>query len=190
MNWYCLIVTYNCNWNCPYCITDTHNNKRSYVEVLDAIDTMECGHHVNLSGGEPGLLSTEELMCIINKLKSKGCTVSVDSNGEIFNHPEVVGELYEICYHCSVNMDIDDYVNKEHREKVNYLVVVTDDNIHNLKPFLNKHNDIQICIVPARSSGVTLSRSNAIKIVREYRDTLTENEITVLLNHKVCHTLV
>ena len=184
---YCVSVTYKCNWNCPYCSRDTHNKCTTHEEVVDYIDRVPDGSHVSLSGGEPGLLSTSELLGFISTLKSKKCNVDINTNGEIFKHPEVVEATDSIYYHCTVNMDLEDTVNKQYPDKTTYVVVVTDNNIQNLEPFILKHADINFVIHPATkglfNSGVgeTLSIKNILKLSIKYKD-ISDNQLMVLLD--------
>lgn len=181
---YGIPVTYECNWDCPYCIAETHNNKRTFEEALDLARGIEENQSVALSGGEPGLLETEQLLKIVKVLQDKGCYVEILSNGTIFNHPEVVSKVDKIIYHCSPNMELDDPVNKEHTEKTLYLVVVTDNNMDNLEPFLDKHNDIEIFVYAATrvKSGESLSRENALKIAVKCKDKIPHDSFMFLLD--------
>lgn len=189
---YNVAITRECNWYCSYCLNDTHNCERSYEEALIHLNRLDNGTNVNLTGGEPGLMTTEELMVMVNILKDKGCFISINTNGEIFNHPEVVAAVDNIFYHCSMDMDIDDKVNKEHTDITDYMVVVTDDNIHNLKPFIEKHSDIAIEIYPAKKSfvngaaGANLSRKNSLGIIRDFRNYLTKHNIKILFEYEYC----
>ena len=144
---YCIAITYKCNWNCDYCIAGTHNMHRDFDEVVVAAHKIPGGSYVSISGGEPGLMRTDQLKQIVDILQSKGCTVQINSNGTIFNHPEIVDMVDGIYYHCSENMDIDDVVNKDYVHKTSYMVVVTKNNLPNLDAFMDKHSDIGLTLI-------------------------------------------
>jgi organic radical activating enzyme len=171
---YCLRVTNKCNWKCDYCISDTHNDSREYETAIELIQTIPENSDVALSGGEPGLLSTDQLLKIINLLKIKNCKISIKSNGQIFKHPDVLDRIDFVTYHCSENLDLDDYIFKLYRN-TEYLVVVTDDNIHKLQNFLNKHNDIDIQIIPSKFIK-PLSKKNLIFLYRNFKKYLKDPE--------------
>jgi organic radical activating enzyme len=176
---YGIPVTYECNWSCSYCIADTHEHERSFEEALKIAESIEANQKVSLSGGEPGLLTTEQLLQIVDLLKEKGCRVSILSNGTIFNHPEVVSKVDKITYHCSADMSLDDVVNREYPEKTEYLVVVADDNMDNLEPFLDKHSDLDILVYGAKRA---LSRANAVKIAVQCKDKMPYESVMFLLD--------
>jgi len=166
---YCLTVTNKCNWNCEYCISDTHNNNRIYEDALDLVKTIPDNSNVAISGGEPGLLTQEQLMKIILLLKDKNSIISIKSNGQIFKHKEVLKEIDSIQYHCSENLDINDIVIKDYKDLTKFLVVITDNNIHNLRNFLEYHNDIEIEIIPSVFIK-PLSKKNLILLYKEFKE--------------------
>jgi organic radical activating enzyme len=192
MDEYSIITTYHCNWTCSYCIREGDGKCRPIEDVFEAAHKIPKGATVSLSGGEPGTLPEESLMELMTILTDKGCKVDICSNGQIFKYPAVVGMANSVWYHCSMDMEIDDVVIKTGDPKVEYMVVVTDNNFHNLTPFIEKHGDIQINIVPAikgehlKSSGNTLSFGNAIKILRLYRDRVSEENLELLLSFGDC----
>ena len=52
---YTIYFTCKCNWNCNYCIMDTHNIKNEPKNILENINNIEDNLFVSISGGEPGL---------------------------------------------------------------------------------------------------------------------------------------
>lgn len=186
---FCIPVTYRCNWDCPYCITNTHKmNDRVFEYALEAARNIEKDSAVSLSGGEPGILKESQLHQIIDILHERNCKVQINSNGTIFKYPSIINKINSIYYHCSINLDIDDIIIKDYKWKTIFMVVVTDKNIKNLKTFIKKHSDIYISLIPAKkvpvknSIGEFLSKSNNIRIYNEYKDYLTEENKKILLN--------
>lgn len=186
MKRYCISVTYDCNWNCSYCFANGYKSDRSYEKVLSIISDVEEGSSVNLSGGEPGLLSSLQLMEIVSILKDKGCEVYISSNGAIFNHPEVCNIIDGIYYHCTVDMEPTDVVNRDYIDKTLYLVIVTDDNIKNLSSFLENNSDISIDIYPAQKScgSPGLSKKNLLNLVKTYKDTISDFNLEIMLDYR------
>lgn len=193
---YCITVTHECNWDCPYCITNTHNKNRDFVVALEHAYNMECGQKVSLSGGEPGLLATGQLLEIIRVLKSKDCEVQIVSNGTIFDHPEVMEVIDGVWYHCSIDMELSDTVNREYPNKTEYMVVLTDNNIHNLEAFLERHSDLQIVLVAGEKvpvhgkTGEYLSVSNALKVALKYKGMISKNNLKYLLGREYQNEVV
>jgi len=166
---YCLVVTNKCNWNCEYCISDTHNNSRIFEDALNSIKNIPEYSDVAISGGEPGLLTQEQLIEVITLLKNKNATITIKSNGQIFKHKEVLKKIDSIEYHCSENLDINDTVIKDYKDLTNFLVVITDNNICNLRNFLEYHNDIEIEIIPSTFIK-PLSKKNLILLYKEFKE--------------------
>ena len=69
---YCIMVTYDCNWDCSFCITDTHSKPKVKREDLKKkINDVVPNSEVSLSGGEPGLLPKKDMEWCIEILKEK-----------------------------------------------------------------------------------------------------------------------
>lgn len=196
MKKYSISVTYKCNWNCPYCSRDTHNQETNFENAIKATHKVDNNSDVTITGGEPGLLTTDELLEIIKILKNKNCYVDINSNGEIFKHQKVINVIDSIYYHCSMNMELDDIINKDYKDKTFYVVVVTDNNIDNLEPFLEKHNDIDFIIHPAKEVpingkiGESLSKKNILKLAIKYKNNIPEQFMILLDFEKtVCQAI-
>jgi len=185
MEKYCILMTHSCDWTCSYCLSRIYKKDIPFGEIISKAQGIPENSHVVLSGGEPGILKTERLVEVVSILKDKGCKVAIASNGRIFDHKEVVEMVDEIYYHCSMDMEIDDIVNKDYKEKTEYIVVASDLNFHNLDPFIEKHDDIYITITPATYSERRdyLSKKNITKIIIKYKGYMTKENLQLVLEY-------
>lgn len=85
-------LTHECNWNCPYCAIHVHSLPFITVEELKTkILSVPDGVPVTLSGGEPGLVSSDVISWVINTLKNKNCICFLNTNGLfIKKYPELL----------------------------------------------------------------------------------------------------
>jgi len=188
---YCLMATYKCNWHCPYCITNTHMQEDvKDSEILKKLNEIKEGSEVSLSGGEPGLLSKENLNIIFKVLVEKKCLISVNTNGLFFkNHPEFDELIDNYLFHFSENLELDkvNYIPTIDHRKISFMLVVTDENYPRLDEFLEKHKDIRFSIFAAVQNNsktdkkYSLSKINAFKIYTKYKDILDPESFKNLL---------
>ncbi len=173
---YEVVITYKCNWDCVYCCVDTHNNLLK-ESVIDKLNRIENNSKVILSGGEIGLLKETELLLYITILKSKNCTINVNTNGMFLsNYPHLLTHINKIYYHCSE--DLDNTFTIYPNLNIEYLLIIHDDNIHKLGKFLESTN-IKFYMVPAStpSTGIkdapVLSDINKFKVLKLYSKSMT-----------------
>ena len=90
-------TTHMCNWNCPYCAIRVHSLPQITEEELrKKIESIAYGKKVTISGGEPGLLRREIVEWMISELKSKDCTLFLNTNGTfIRNFPDLLGNFLQ-----------------------------------------------------------------------------------------------
>jgi organic radical activating enzyme len=178
---YCLPVTYKCNWKCDYCIVDTHNQPDITDKKLDLlISEIPRGSEVNISGGEPGLLSLTKINEILQKLKNKDChPISVMTNGLFLDR--YYNEMYDIIdefnYHCSEDFIKDPVIYNDPDSKINYLAVVTDNNLIHLDKFMSTYKGDNLLLIKDKS----LSILSGMKIYMKYKHILDKKSITNLL---------
>lgn len=172
MKYYTLDVTYECNWFCPYCVCDTHSQlKRSFETVLEKLKEVENDSILSLSGGEPGMLSEDQLKQIVKIAKEKNCRLEVITNGTIFNYPKICKDIDLFYYHCSIDLNHRGQVNKKYKDKCFFTVNAYDSNMSRITKFFEVNSDIAITIVPTVEAivqgvkGPSLSRENAQKIL-------------------------
>lgn len=173
-----LVVTWVCNWHCPYCAVDTHSRgKLSLADVLAKIATIPSGASVTLSGGEVGTMSRPHLHQIIQALTDKQCKMSLNTNGLfIKRYPDLVPLFDEILYHCSENLDPQEIIRYDH-PNVEYMIIVTDQNVDNLPLFLQLNPAIDFHIVastlPVGIVGDQLSNTNRYHVVAAHCSRMT-----------------
>jgi len=178
-----LVVTWVCNWYCEYCCVDTHNRPKLTMEAVKAkLEKVISGYNVTLSGGEVGSMKRADIEFILAELEAKGCSVSINTNGLfIKRYRDLLPRFDEILYHCSENMNIADEIIIDPDLKLNYLLVVTDNNFNNLEAFLEKYNNIKFNLVPATNptgiSGPILSLINKNKMIKLYHHRMTTDSI-------------
>lgn len=187
---YCLMATYKCNWDCPYCITNTHSQPDVTDEdILFKLNEIQPNSEVSLSGGEPGLISKENMEIIFNHLLEKNCKISVNTNGLFFKkYPEYNSLIDDYLYHFSENLDLtkDHYIPEINKEKITFMIVVTNENYSRLDAFLEKYKEITFSIFAATKNNLNderyiLSKRNSFEIYKKYKDRLDPDSIKYLL---------
>ncbi len=185
-----IVLTYKCNWNCSYCCVDTHNQKDIDQEILfkkiDTILSEYKDYNITLSGGEVGLLDKSIILYIIDKLKF--FNLSLNTNGLFLEkYPELISKFNNILYHCSPELD-DRNVLLNLPNHIQYMIVITDNNITNLELFLNYYNDIKFHLVPASNpwnvQKPILSKKNKLMILKKYRKHATIESQLRLISEK------
>lgn len=174
-----LVITWVCQWHCEYCCVDTHNRpKLSFDEVKKKLEKVIPGYLVTLSGGEPGSLKREQIEFILNELEKKGCELSINTNGLfIKKYPDLLDRFSIILYHCSQDIDVDDEIIID--DRLEYQLIVTDNNFHKLGAFLEKHSNLTFHLVPASNpeniSGPELSLENKHEMLKLYHSRMTHD---------------
>jgi hypothetical protein len=178
-----LYITWD--WNCEYCIVNTHNNPKIHNDdLIKSCNNIPEKSVVKIIGGEPGMASKNTLEMIFNILDKKNCTYTLATNGLFLKrYPEYVSKFSAILYHCSENLLEHDF---ERYENIDYQITVTDNNLCNLEDFLASNKDLIFNLFAASRSpipvkGNTLSKKNAIKILMKYRKQLTKECIKSIL---------
>lgn len=169
---YCLTVTYDCNWSCKYCISETHLNKKTMKEVKKDIANIPNGSYVTISGGEPGTLQINQLINIIDALQQKDCLIACNTNGLLLKkYPQLYKHFNRISYHVSENLENDFIRYSDIQDKIEYLLVVTDDNMHRLNKYLDDNKDLLFIVIGASPTSKNFfSRINGLKIWSEFKD--------------------
>lgn len=195
----CFYVNTECNWKCSYCITNTHKQpKIKFDDIKERLKLVENNDEISLTGGEPGLLSREILEYIFNYLESKNCLININTNGTFLKrYPDYYNRVNEYLYHASENISLDIDINQfdDPKNKIIYMLVVTDESVDRVSSFLKKYN-YNFHLHAAKSNTgknspeLSLSRGNALKLYNELKhvdkdykkyllfDWLKENELT------------
>lgn len=176
-------LTHKCNWNCEYCAIHVHSLPEiTEQDAIKKVESIHYGSFVTLSGGEPGLLSRTTVERCIEVLQSKSCTICLNTNGEfIRRYPDLLDRFYEIVYHCSQDLNADDVIFRPNMQNIHYMVIVTDNNVHRLREFLARNNDLKFDIVEATynhlNDGPTLSSENKHWIVAKFCKHMTRESV-------------
>ena len=188
---YCVTVTYTCNWDCSYCCTDTHSQPEPSMEsILAKIDTIAPGSHTSLSGGEPGMLSDENMDIVLTALEAKQCLIGVNTNGLFFhNHKKHMHRIYDYVYHCSFDLRNRVYQPVNHEElDIDYVVVVTNEAYPRLKEFLIKNSHVKIIVYSADKytvrgkPGEFLDHKHRIKLYQEHKHLMDTSRLGYLFD--------
>lgn len=178
-------VCYKCNWDCEYCCVETHTKQpKTDKEIFDNFYSLGIKDaNITISGGEPSYASDYLLIALIEYALMNRCDLNLNTNGRFFKKkPELLKYFKEINYHCSIDLEIIDIKNYDHLvegtdTKINYLVVVTDNNFGKL-PFFIDYNQMffmthKLLAIPASNPyGVNrpiLSQENYKSILRNQR---------------------
>lgn len=187
-------ITYECNWNCPYCsVRNKHDFKAnvSREDVLAKIDMIPNGSVVSMFGGEPGLVSRNLLEEYITKLEAKDCELYLETNGLfIQRHPDLLPRFKEVLYHCSEDLQLDDEILRPPTSNIRYMIIVHDKNIQRLEKFLKKYNDLTFDLIeatypyPEEMDGPRLSKENKNHILARFGSKITKDSFKRLLYGK------
>ena len=187
---YVIHLTKRCNWTCEYCIVDTHNAEFIPLDdVMFKINNLPKNAIVNLSGGEPGSLSYRDMDQIITKLVEKECEININTNGLFIKKFKIYDKyISNYFYHLSENLiDIPyiNYLNKDILSKTEPMIVVTDNNIVNLKDFVDmfiiKFPHKKLIIYKSDSEKFGLSLKNLQYIVKNFKYIIDDKYYSYLL---------
>lgn len=184
-----IITTYNCNWDCSYCIIDTHKrNKVSPINkqmLLDKIALVTQNAEVSLSGGEPGLVDPETMAKVFDRLVELNCNIDVFTNGLFIKR---YGDKYlqyidELLYHCVEYLDHDIEFPDLDQERVTYVIIVTNDNHHQVDDFLDRYPHITFKLACNSKHGQTLTRGDAFKLFMRNKHRIDEDSFETLFRY-------
>lgn len=174
-----LVVTWVCNWHCPYCAVDTHNRHQITIDdVMAKISNLPLESIVTISGGEVGSMKREHVVLIINTLIDKQCKLRINTNGLFIKRfADLIHHFDLVLYHCSEDLHpcpIDQY----DYPQVEYMIIVTDQNMHRLDDFLKVNPNIDFHIVastlPVGVEGDILSPRHRNRVIIQYHNRMTQ----------------
>ena len=185
------IIT-ECDWDCSYCIVDTHSQPHiTFEQIKNRIDLIPDHTMCSITGGEPGLLKKDVLDYVIDKLLKKSCKICINTNGLFLRkYPEYYQIIHDYFYHCSENLKDENILEgfEDPDNKIIYMIVVTDDSYPRLESFLTKWSNVNMHVHAAQRSAKsikhknsTLSKKNAINIFRNYKHLINKEHAKYLL---------
>ena len=183
------MLTFNCNWFCNFCATDTHSKpKLTFDEVKNKLNQVEEYSQVSISGGEPGMILPRHMKYIIEELQKKHCKININTNGLFFKKYEKYADNVDsYFYHCSEKLDNVVIPPMSIFKNVEYMIVVTDETYVNLDSFIENNKEIKFSIFGADKytvngkPGASLSKMNALRIYTKYKNILPQESISYLL---------
>lgn len=174
---YTLYVTYKCNWRCDYCSEDTWNRPR-VDNLQEKLDSIHPNSDVSITGGEPGILPKDIMEDVINQLAEKNCIISVNTNGTFFKRFKYLDDKVDsYLYHCSEQLEDEEIIIPDiDQSKIQYMLVITDDNMDRLEYYVSKYPKINFLVFGADNViGKGLSRKNGFEISRKFRGRIDED---------------
>lgn len=186
-NRYCVCITYKCDWDCSYCIVDTHNQLEPDKEdIFEYLNNIPVGSRVSLAGGEPGMSSKNYLLKIIDISITRKFDLTMDTNGLFFKrYPELLKYFNYFFYHCSDTLHIKDIFRPDIDVDFDYVIVASDDNYHLVKDFLEYNNDLKINVHKAiknqNPKRTHLSIKNALGLYKEIKHIIPHQSIMHLI---------
>lgn len=190
-NEYVVFLTYDCNWNCPYCaIQNSFDRQRrmNSAPVEQRLGLIPNNSVVTFAGGEPGLVPRSLVEKYIDIAAGKNCVLYLETNGTFIDrYPDLVGKFREVLYHCSVDMKNPSHVEYGY-PNIRYLLIATDDNVGNLERFLEFNPsvkfDIIACTYPHGATGPVLSRRNRNMILTKFGNRMTAESVRRMIHEK------
>jgi len=172
-----LVLTYQCNWACEYCIVDTHDQiPKEMNEVLAEIETYEENSSVTLGGGEPGMLGRADLQIIFNKLKEKNITIDLLTNGLFLKkYPELLIEIDEVFYHCVEDLTLKKDIELFDKDNLHYILVASSDNLgEDLEYYFNKYPDIEFVLSANVKPGERVEINKFLTFIKKYPNNISK----------------
>jgi len=193
-----LILTYECNWNCEYCCVDTHaQNNITPEQIIEKLNKVTPGWNVTLSGGEIGLMKKEDILFVLDFLDDIGCPISLNTNGLFLTkYKDLLHRFEYILYHCSEDLVTKPkFITPPEHTKLDYMLVITDNNIQHLDSFLTRYNNIEFHVVaatqPEGGLDVTLSNENRYKIMKKrYKNISKESLSRLIIKEKNWNSII
>jgi len=183
---YELVLTYQCNWSCGYCIVDTHEQiPREIEEVLSEIETYQENTSVTLGGGEPGMLTKASLQIVINKLKEKNITIDLLTNGLFLTkYPELLNEVDEVFFHCVEDLKLKKDIELFDKDNLHYILVASTDNLgEDLEYYFNKYPDIEFVISANVKPGERVQINKFLTFIKKYPNNISKRTMVEFIKN-------
>lgn len=184
-----ILTTYKCNWNCDYCLVDTHDkHKQSPINFLDLkkkINKLADNSLVTLCGGEPGTLSEPEVKEIFNSLEEKKCEIDILTNGLfIKRYSQYLDRIDTVEYHCVENLEDNIEFPNLDQNKFNYLIIITNNNYAKVDAFLDRYPKIQFRLVCNSKNRESLPRTIGFKVLMKNKHRIAKSSFGLLFSYQ------
>jgi len=184
MKGYELDVTYDCNWHCDYCIAYTHEQpNRKFEDVLEEVENLpENISSVTLAGGEPGMLSKEQIEEIMISLIEKNKIIDLMTNGLFFEkYPNLVRFTDEIFYHCvedlSLRKDIKFYPEFMNQANRYYVLVAINESFEDVQYYIDKYPEIKFLILGDYRGDNLIKIKEFLRFIQYNKDSINERTL-------------
>lgn len=176
-------VTLDCNLHCPYCaMKERLNQPLNFSSVLDKLrgvnDSSCC-----LSGGEPGLLSKEQIQQIIDIARENNISLSLNTNGLFFKHREFLREFSRFNVHVTPFLS---KVEIPEGLKLNFVYIVTPQNYHRtdlIEKLVEKYGKLDL--IPSSHYNHEINRFTLTRSLRPlFKYMTTESVYKYLRNNR------
>lgn len=186
---YSILVTYKCNWNCDYCITETHESQKKSpirdIDLMEKVDSIPPGEQTSLSGGEPGLLSKTILKEVISRLEAKNCPIDLLTNGLfIKEHPEFLNHFENVQYHCVENIENEIEFPDLDQKKYEYVLILTNKNIDQAGKFIEKYPHIIFRVSANFHRNQRLDRTKGFQFIQKYKNRITVDGLMSIFENR------
>jgi len=150
-----VILTDACNWTCENCGIRPRKPKLEYDFILEHIESIFKNHkhqlkHLNLSGGEPGLMPDKFWIEIINLIHQYDMKDQVDlqTNGLMFKHSKIIDELIDsinsVKWHTIENFNYNISLTPtilRHKDQIQQIIIYKESNLLEFIKWLNTNKD-------------------------------------------------
>jgi len=175
---YSLNTTHKCNWNCSYCIVDTHNQPaRTIEEVYKDVMSLPDRSELSLAGGEPGLLERQEIEKILEISREKNFTdIDLLTNGLfIEKYQDMLHNFSDVHYHCVESLQ--DTIQFPDLSYADYTIVVTEDEYQYLPEFLDTYPHITFSIIGSMNVK-PMTYKTKLKMIKKFKHRMTKRSIS------------
>lgn len=179
---YTISPSFKCNWHCSYCIVKTHEQEEpDFEKIKKEVQDIPNGAFVSISGGEPGLVSSEKLDWLFEKLLEKQCYIHIITNGEFFKRTEYLESVDHFAWHCTENLEGPLRFPDINPNKIEFILVLTDKTYKKLGNYMGKY-PVVFNIRGADNNGRDkLSLKNAVEVYNKYKDQMTIHSMLGLI---------
>jgi len=184
-------LTWECNWNCKYCIVDTHKRPRKkFEDLIQELENLPNGTSVTLGGGEPGMLSRDEITKVINLLNSKNIIMDLLTNGLFLKkYPHLLHNFKEVLYHCVEDMREDKEIEFPNFLDTSFdlyyvLVIAREEDYKNILKYFKAYPDIKFVVNANTKKSEALGIGRFLKFIKKYENhiNIKKTELGIFIN--------
>lgn len=218
----CIQITKKCNWNCNYCIANTRASDykkedsrvtQDHLNKLIKLMSELKNKDIALSGGEPGLLSYQNIKRIFSDINSSNM-ISLNTNGTFFKHLINIKDDDDFNKENSVlrfNLEnctfrwhlfeesmwtpsLKNRLSKKDKDQLGFIDLELDDvslkkSIKEVSPFIyTSSNDQHTCLSYMINSGDYIDILTKLELLNEYKFNTEDYENTLIIEPQILIT--